>query len=69
MKNFARLLAATLAMMASLAFAFTLILLASALTYAYFGFVQALAAMVFAISLVIAALIHWSEQKSFPFRW
>jgi len=68
MKSFFRLFGATLAMTAIYAFVLLLIMIASVLAYAYFGPVQALAAMVFAISLAITALIHWSEQDSFPFR-
>jgi len=68
MKSFARLLLATLAMTTALAISLALILFASALAYTYFGFIQALAAMVFTVSLVITALMHWSEQDSFPLR-
>ena len=68
MKNFARLFAATLTMMTSLALALALILSASILALNYFGFFQMIAAMVLTVSLVVTGLIHWSEQKSFPFR-
>jgi hypothetical protein len=68
MKSFARLLLATLAMTTSLVIGMVLILFISAFALAYFGPVQALAAMVLMVSFVITVLIHWSEQKNFPFR-
>lgn len=68
MKSFARLLLAILAMTTSLVIGMVLILFISAFALAYFGPVQALAAMVLTVSFVITVLIHWSEQKNFPFR-
>jgi hypothetical protein len=61
MKSFARLLLATLAMTTALALSLALILFVSALAYTHFGFIQALAAMVFTASLVITALMHWDD--------
>jgi|Laugresu1bdmlbsd_1035121.scaffolds.fasta_scaffold00069_9 hypothetical protein len=68
MKPFLRLFGATLAMTTIYVLALLLILLTGLFAYAYLGLIQALAAMVFGISLAITALIHWSEQDSFPFR-
>lgn len=68
MKSFARLLLAILAMTTSLVIGMVLILFISAFALAYFGPVQALAAMVLMVSFAITVLIHWSEQKNFPFR-
>lgn len=68
MKAFLRLFAATLAMMAGPVSSWVLILLSFFLALQYFGLVQAFITMALVVSLVIAALVHWSEQDSFPFR-
>jgi hypothetical protein len=69
MKAFSRIFAAALTVAAGLiAYWLSLFALLSFSLY-YFGSIQAIFAVIFATSLIITALIHWSEQKSFPLRW
>jgi hypothetical protein len=66
MKSFLRIFAAALTVTVGLiAFWFLLFALFSLGLY-YFGPIQAVFAVIFATSFIILALIHWSEQDSFP---
>lgn len=68
MKSFLRLFFSVFGLIAAGILAYLLIFFAGLLALVWLGPIQALIAAVLAISLVITALIHWSEQKSFPFQ-
>lgn len=67
--HFIRLLAATLVIVTLLALIWVLILLSFFFVLQCFGLVQAFAVMILEMSVIIATLIHWSEQGNFPFNW
>ena len=66
MKVFFRIFAAALTLTVGLIAFWLLLFVLFAFGLYYFGPIQAIFAVIFATWFIILALIHWSEQDSFP---